>query len=622
MTLGAQVAHFLEADVQPWAAALAGALFPETLVVPVAPAAAEARPLTQAQASPLSSEPQADDAPACSSAEGLQDAWRRLDDLAPLGGAVDAVLRAWQRNLHEQLPLTPPEWHPELLRSHVTAGELELSCTAAALGCDAMHAVRDVHTATLLLIRGIFAGYDAEETVERLCSALAALRALRSLTFVGRPDPGSVQLLAPALSQLSQLADFDFRLNNERISAVETALLIASLGCLTSLTSLRFKASDLDDSGVRALAAALSRLSQLAQLGMPDNQIGRCDAAPLASALARLPELTFLDLSTNALRDSGVELAQALSRLPQLAHLALDGKNSDFSTSDAAELAAPLGLLTVLTFLSLVSVHGAARLLAPALGRLSRLAHLDLRTGSDHETELTALAPPIARLTALTTLRVIASGFGAVCVAALAPALARLSQLAQFVLGCNDLGSGSAAALAPPLGHLASLTSLMFVGFRHDDCLDGLVLALRRLPRLAQLTIDVGGVSEDVPAGDGAAALPAHLGHLTALTQLNLQRVRIRDAAPSSLAQALGALSRLQHLCLSSISLGDESVPHLAAALARLTGLRSVRLASNCFSEAGKAQLRATVPARVSAVLVTSERAPGRLSDGDAAADS
>ena len=603
------MAHFLEADVQPWAAALAGALFPATLALPVVPAATAARPLARAQASPLSSEHQADDAPACSSAEGVQDAWRRLDELAPLGGAVDAVLRAWQRNLDLQLPLTPAEWHPALLRSHVTAGTLNLSCTAAALGCDAMHAVRDVHTVTLHLIDGISAGYDAEETVERLCTALAALRALSTLTLVARPHPGSAELLAPALGRLSQLADFDFEVDNAYISAAETALLIAPLGCLTSLTSLRFIASHLGDSEVDALAAALSRLSQLAHLGLPGNQSSRCHAAPLASALACLPQLTFLDLSTNALSHSVVELAPALSRLPQLAHLDLE---NGLSLSDAVELAPPLGLLTALTFLSLISLRDAAGLVAPALGRLSRLAHLVLRAAtSDNETELTVLAPPLARLTALTALRFITVGFGAAGVAALAPALAHLSQLARFQWLSDDLGSGSAAALAPPLGHLPALTFLSFFGFRHDDCLDGLVLALRRLSRLAHLKIDVGVPSADTPAGDGAAALAAHLGHLTALTQLNLKRVRLHAAAPASLAQALGALSRLQHLSLSSILLGDESVPHLAAALARLTALRSVHLESNCFSEAGIAQMRAAVPASVSAVLVTSERAPG-----------
>ena len=89
-----QVAHYLDADLQPWAAALAAALFADASVP-----AAEAQPSHQLE----ENEAQAEAAPASNSLALLQPAWRRLDELARLSGATDAVLRAWRRPLLEQL---------------------------------------------------------------------------------------------------------------------------------------------------------------------------------------------------------------------------------------------------------------------------------------------------------------------------------------------------------------------------------------------------------------------------------------------------------------------------------------------------------------------------------------
>ena len=197
------MAHFLEADVQPWAAVLARTFFAPTL------AAAEA----SQQASPLTSQTQAGEEQAGSSADGLQDAWRRLDELAPLGGAVDAVLRAWRLPLLKQLPLAPAAWHPALLHSHITAGQLELSC-AAAVSCDAMHALSDVHTVTLDLEESTADGSDAEVMAHRVRSALASLRTLRSLTFRGGGHYAAMELCAPALGPLASLTSLDLSDSN------------------------------------------------------------------------------------------------------------------------------------------------------------------------------------------------------------------------------------------------------------------------------------------------------------------------------------------------------------------------------------------------------------------------
>ena len=93
-----QVAHFLEADLQPWAAALAAALFA----------------------------PQPPPHAATAGTACRESAWRCMEDLKPLDGAVDAVLRASELPLLEQLPRAPAEWQPAVIGCHAVAGALEL----------------------------------------------------------------------------------------------------------------------------------------------------------------------------------------------------------------------------------------------------------------------------------------------------------------------------------------------------------------------------------------------------------------------------------------------------------------------------------------------------------------
>ena len=66
-----------------------------------------------------------------SAAAHRQRAWRCLDQLRPLHGAVDAVLRASQLPLLEQLPRMPAEWQPAAIGSRGVAGALELSDSEA-----------------------------------------------------------------------------------------------------------------------------------------------------------------------------------------------------------------------------------------------------------------------------------------------------------------------------------------------------------------------------------------------------------------------------------------------------------------------------------------------------------
>ena len=506
----------------------------------------------------------------CGSAGGAEAAWRRLDELAPLGGAADAVLRAWRLPLHKQLPLAPAAWHPALLRSHVTAGSLELNYAAAVLSSDAMHAVRDVHTLSLDLFPTTVDGCNDRQVEERVRAAFASLHALRTLKVAwGRSSDtmelfasalsclvsltcldlhntfltGTVALaLAPPLARLSQLAHLDLRMRWSGIDDGAAAALAPALGCLTTLTFLDLSENGLGVASAAALAPALRRLSQLQHLNLREAFGGDDAAAALAPALSSLTALTFLDLSNNDLEPAGMRaVVPALGRLSQLARLNLEG-SCLWDGSAPAALAARLRHLTALTEIhlgvtALGSDDGGVAALAAALARLPLLARLHFAFDE-------------------------ISGRGA---AALAPALARLPLLAHLDLAHNEIGGGGAAALAP---------------------------ALARLPLLAHLNLGSNKIGDG-----GAAALAPALARLSLLAHLNLSENEFGDCSvPAALAPALARLPVLTHLDLSENKFGDGSVPHFAAALAGLSALTFVHFYLNDFSVAGKAQFRAVVP--------------------------
>ena len=443
-----QVAHFLEADLRPWAAALAAALF--------------------------GPQPAEDDA---------DSRWNFLDALAPLHGAVDAVLRAWRLPLREQLPLTPAEWQPAVISSHAVRGTLALSCSDIVACSGAMHAVHDVHSLTIKLDTSVFR--VAVLSMETALTSLPTLRTLRldSTCLIGPGTPYVVPL-APVLARLPQLAQLDLRAN--RIDAAVLAPLLASL---TALTALHLDGNELGKPGAAAIAPALSRLSRLASLTLARNRFRAAVVAVLP--LGCLTALTALDFGDNPLLLQGVQaLAPALDRLRELAVLNLEGGYvgiGGIGAAGAAALAPPLGRLAALTALDLTRNHirsDAMESLAPALSRLSRLAHLVLRENGMGAAGAAALAPPLGVLTALTLLDLQGGNYiladGA---EALAPALSRLSMLAHLELSGNAVGTRGAAALAPTLATLTALTRLDISGNRIEDA-----GALRLVPALARLT--------------------------------------------------------------------------------------------------------------------------------------
>ena len=441
------------------------------------------------------------------------------------------MLRASRLPLLKQLQRTPAEWQPRLISSHAVDGALQVTYREAAACCDAMHAVREVHTLTLQWSDALPDPSEAGPGAQRACAAVTSLPTLRILNAGESYQTALFGPVAHSLvSALTRLTDLLALRTFWRDAS--PAVLARPLGLLTTLTRLHLDIeTNCCQESALELAPALTCLSRLAHVTLGCG--GRGEVTALGPALGTLTTLTSLDLSGNASVDAdayvnveGVSVCydveafvHGLRHLSQLAALNLacgyvgSGFDSGFHAwhpAGAALLAQALSQLTALTGLILSSDYidaGDAASLAPALTRLSRLAHLDLGFNVLGAAGAAALAPSIALLTALTRLHLDGNDVGANGAAALAPALSRLSRLAELKLCWNELGGAGCNALAPPLGCLTALTLLRLGRNRiDDDDLQHLAPALARLTRLKGLCL--GGN----PVHDSAVdALRAHL---------------------------------------------------------------------------------------------------------------
>ena len=516
------MAHFLEADLQPWAAALAAVLFAtNTAQHSTVPPQRKARRLASRDVSEAPPPSGSAAGAVVSSAARRESAWHCLEELRPLHGAADAVFHAAKLPpLLEQLPRTPAEWQPAVIGSRAVAGELVLSFREAAACCDVMHAVRGVHT---LILQGGVTAQDATEVVATDRSASTAVASLSTLrTFkltqdsgIGAAFPGPSLLLA--LTRLTQLVELELHWRDGDAAAVPRP----PLRVLTTLTRL-YLAIDVDGESACKLVSDVTCLSQLANFRFYGPVHDFEGQEVIAPALRHLSALTSLQLESSYYGSTDVEaLAPALGRLSRLAELNL--ANNELEEAGATVLASPIAQLTALTALELGenAVRDAgAQALTPALRHLSRLAKLNLADNELEEDGAAFLASAIAQLTALTALELGENAVGDAGAEELAPALRHLSQLAYLCLADNRFGADGAFALAPVLGHLTALTQL--------------------------------DLSENDLGADGAEALAPALGHLSRLAALLLHSSKLGAAGAAALASPIALLHAVPHAVAAS----------------------------------------------------------------------
>ena len=593
-----------------------------------------------------------------SSAAPRESAWYCLEELRPLHGAADGVLRAAKLPLLEQLRRTPAEWQPAVIGSRAVAGALELSYSEAAACCDTMHAVRGVHTLTLNTFPR-----TAETGEPRVCTAVASLSTLRTLKL-GQDRDILMSVASPehsllrVLTRVAQLAALEMTWGCDRGSLpaprlvcmpparrrsrrIRAASLATTPLCLPiTLTRLVLEVDDIaynceNNSCTGSLVRGLTCLSRLADLRFRGPGCGlvhfrgRVEAASFDPVLSHLTALTSLQLDRIHVGATGAEaLAPRLRRLSRLAHLRMAGctdvfqRSAEDATALAALIAHPIGLTALDLSEDRVGNTG-AEVLAPALRHLSQLAFLCLDSNDISAAGATALAPALSRLFALTELNLSGNRLGADGAEALAPALGRLSQLAALSLARCRLGAAGAAALVAPLALLTALTVLRldYNGIGADGAvslapalsplsrLAGLHMSSNKLgaagaaalaPCMALLTaltqLDLG--DNDVGAG-GAASLAPALSRLSRLANLTLHLSGIGPAGAAALAPAFGRLTALTLLDLRDSSLGDDGLQQVAPALARLTGLKDLQLGYKVAHDSAVDALCARLPACV-----------------------
>ena len=576
-----QVAHFLEADLQPWAAVLADKLFQPVRMVP-------ARRASEVQAAATGSSARATALAASRRAARIEKVWRHLDELAPLGDAVDAVLRASRLPLREHLLIAPAEWQPAVISSHAEEFVLAIDFATAGMCRDAIWAVSGMHVRSihLDLQSSSDAAFDggAEPTAEVVCAALASLPNLRALKLSngGAAQSRMLAIFESGLSRLTRLMNLHLSCN--AISAASAVALAISprLERLTALRVLEVSGNWLSVAGVDMLAEVLCRLSRLDYLDFSRNigQSSVAASAALADPLGRQTALKILNLSENCFTAAAMQcVAPELARLTRLRHL--DLWRVDMPPEGAAALAPVLSRLTALTLLDLSDNRMWAegmQSLAPSLRCLPQLVFLGLSRTFHHVDVATAFGSPLGLLTALTELTLHHNDLGAAGAAALARGLSRLSHLADLMWECSAMGAAGAAAFAPALAVLTALTSLSLSCNEFGPSgAEALAPALRRLSRLAEL--DLGG--NEIEA-DGAAALAPALGALTALTSLDLEANDIGNDGLLRLQPALECLTALDRLLLiKSNGVCKAAVAVFRASVPRAVWSASVRYRSS-----------------------------------------
>ena len=442
-----QVAHFLQADVSPWAVPLCSQMF----------------------------------VPSAKRTEFGNAAWRAFLDLKP--SVVTAFFAASGLPPELLVTLSPPMHLPSAFQTMYTSkkGMSGLNIRNTALLAPLVTAGSTLSDIRWLRIcRCDVGGSD-------LGAALSAATALESLElsrcsgdYWGR---FTLESLAGALRRMQQLSS----LRISGFTAVhEVVLAFPSLPalCNVSLPDIMLRHND-----INFLGPNLAALPRIQRLALRKNKMAIDDAIKLAHHLACCTNLTSLSLSlsqdyldlevTISVSEMFVELAQ----LPRLRRLALDGGGyADFN-----EPLAPLTALTALTLLGgtgarcVVAVLGVtpmlARLHVPQLwlgpcgynyspsaalnklAALTRLQSLDLScmpNGGDPSVQ-GQIALALRQLTALTALFLEKS---ALCIDVLRDTLTALQQLRLVDIRGTTVSAEDVQVLAP----LARLRNATFVG--------------------------------------------------------------------------------------------------------------------------------------------------------------
>lgn len=302
------------------------------------------------------------------------------------------------------------------------------------------------------------------------------------------------------------------------------------------------------------LALVLRKCSALEHLDFSDNLSNSAESQALAQALTNCSRLTFLNLSSNRVRNDGIrEFASLLSQCP-LTHL--DLSNNALGLTGEQHLPGVLPATGQLV-------------LADILGTLSSLTHLNLRSNSLGPTGGASVAHSIIRCPHLLHLDLGCNNFGpSVALGSLAVSLAQCRSLQVLSLKGLNFGAQGTGSIARALSHCSELRELDLssnrIGVEGAGRLTELLEACTKLETidLSWNCIDSEGVRRFAPGLQQTSAL-----HTLALTDNN-----IGTAGARYLAELLPSLKSLRFLRLSLTDIRSEGLAEIGEAVGAYNG--------------------------------------------------
>ena len=357
----------------------------------------------------------------------------------------------------------------------------------------------------------------------------------------------------------------------------------------SSLTSLDLSGNAIRQSGASCLSDALIANSSLTSLCLSGNEIGDNGASCLSQALIANSSLTTLDLSGCSISQSGAScLSHALEANSSLRYF--DLSQNSIGEDGAACLTQALKANCCLTNLDLsengISESGAS-FFSQVLLSNSSLTRLCLRENGIGVDAASRLSKALAANSSLTSFDLSYNSIGEDGAACLSQALAATSSLSHLGLSGNIIGDGGAVCLSQALEATSSLTNLDLCGNRIGD--DGAACLSQALSVNSSLTyLDLGWNSI---GDDGAACLSQALSVNSSLTYLDLGWNSIGDDGAACLSQALSVNPSLTYLDLSCNSIGVGGAVCLSQALAENSSLSNLNLSGNGIGDDGAGSL-------------------------------
>lgn len=311
----------------------------------------------------------------------------------------------------------------------------------------------------------------------------------------------------------------------ERVDLSGNGLLDMSRGSFHLSPANRWKFVNLSGLPSFQYSAAVFYIQNLEYLKISDLR----HTQPLPPEIGNLTRLRRLDLSGLELKNLPAELG----KVTELESLNISGNGLEDLPPEMAQLAK-------LEYLD--ASKNPLRALT-AVGSLAQLKHLDIS-----QTSLTSLPPEIGNLTKLVYLDVSQSAL-----AQLPPEMGRLVSLAYLNVSNTGL-----ERFPPQIGSLINLTELNFA----RTTMEQFPPAVLRLPKLQRLNASNNYFS---------TGLPAEIGNLTALRNLNLSHTPLTQLPPE-----IGNLASLDTLDLYYCDLTQ-----LPREIGRLKNLQVLRLTDN-----------------------------------------